>query len=237
MSSRALRGAAIVLLGFSAVFAILSGVGTSCVAWGATNYQPFASLAPYGWLFQLLVFVNVAAGGAGLFVTFSLMRRKSSSYVGSLLMLLIFVSTAVVQMYYSSSLRGVSFFATPPTSIRFYLTSVVLLYFLALKVRPLWIAAGMAPGLGETSIPKGVSAAFLLVAGLTVLTTPVWAGASHVIDGYNFVNVLLLPISISGGSLVLGGVFLLVPPPWRYVGLLLYFKRRGAAIARRMRLG
>ncbi len=221
-----LRNAAIVLFGFVAVFAILSGIGTSCVAWGAANYQPFASLAPYGWLFQLLVFVNILVGGVGVVATFALIRRKKSSYVTSLGLLVVFIVTAVIQMYYSSSLRGVSFFATPPTSIRLYITGAVLIYFLALRATPLWNAVGMTSTQGMAPSQRGVLGMFLLAAGITVVTSPIWAGPSHTIGGYNFAASFLLPFALSGGLLILGGVGVLVHPAFAFLGRPLHLRRK-----------
>ena len=206
-----------VILGLTAVFAILSGIGTSCVAWGAVNYEPFASLAPYGWLFQALVFVNVIVGGAGVLEVLLLMRRRSTSYTGSLALLMVLLATAVVQMYYSSSLREVSFFATPPTNIRFFVTSAAMVYFLVLGVAPRRAPAmASAPGAGASQ--KMAFGTFLLAAGTLIATIPIWAGAGHIIDGYNFTEVLLLPLSLIGGLLLVGGAGVLSRSAFTRVG-------------------
>ena len=210
-------GTATVLLGLTAVFAILSGIGTSCVAWGAANYEPFASLAPYGWLFQSLVFVNVLVGGAGVAEALLLVRRRRTPHTRSLALLMIFLATAVVQMYYSSSLREVSFFATPPTNIRFIFTSAVMVYFLVLRAAYRQASAVVpVPGFGASQ--RGAFGAFLLTAGTAIVTTPVWAGAGHMIDGYNFTDILLLPLSLTGGILIVGGVGMLARGAFVYAG-------------------
>ncbi len=232
---RTLKGGAVVLLGLAAVFAVLSGIGTSCVAWSAASYAPFASLAPYGWLFQLLVYANLAAGVVGVAIAFALMRQKRGSYAGSVAVLIVLIVTAVVQMYYSSSLRGVSFFATPPTSIRLYVTGAVLLYFLVLRAPFLTKATGMTPSPTAPS-QKGVAGAFLVAAGVAVVTAPVWASPGHIVGGYNYVNDLLLPLAISGGFIILGGIGMLTRQTPAHAGHLPRFWRKGWILIRFSRL-
>ncbi len=224
-----------VLLGLAAVFAVLSGIGTSCVAWGAANYEPFAPLAPYGWLFQLLVYANLIAGVAGVGIAFALMRQKRASYAGSLVALVVFLATAVVQMYYSSSLRGVSFFATPPTSIRFYVTSAVLLYFLLIRAPFLRKSAEIAPPLAAPS-QKGIAGAFLVVAGATVVTAPIWAGPGHIFGGYNYVDDLLFPLAVSGGLIILGGIGLITRKAPMYAEPPSRSRRRGWILTKSSRV-
>ena len=48
--------------------------------------------------------------------------------------------------------------------------------------------------------------AALIVAGLLMLTTPWWVGESHMLDGFNLVDTLQVPLLIDGTLLVLGGL-------------------------------
>ena len=53
-----------------------------------------------------------------------------------------------------------------------------------------------------------------MVAGAVILSTPMWVGASHIYMGSNWVDVLALPIYISGTILTLGGLALLARGAW-----------------------
>ena len=199
----------VALLGFTVAFTALGAVGTTCVAWSAEKWGPFAVLVPFKWLYQILVYFNFAAAVGGIFVTYAVLKGKTWSYVGSIVTLLIFMATAVVQMHYTSMLRNVPFFSTPPTSIRFYITVIVFAFFLVLKVPRIWGEVGFihpASGTGSFKSPAGLS---LIVAGVTALTTFFWAGASHTVEGYNLVRVLEIPVMLGGGTILLTGVGLL----------------------------
>ena len=60
--------------------------------------------------------------------------------------------------------------------MRFYLTTLVLVVFLLLRLPPVWrlINGFMGGGKGDWQTPTGLAA---FVGGMVVLTTPLWAGA------------------------------------------------------------
>ena len=45
--SKILRGIAVTLMGIAVAITLLAGVGTTCVAIGAENYESMAALVPY----------------------------------------------------------------------------------------------------------------------------------------------------------------------------------------------
>lgn len=57
----------------------------------------------------------------------------------------------------------------------------------------------------------------MMVAGLVTITTRFWAGPTHMVNGYNLVDVLAIPLAVVGALLILGGAWLLfgrgVPAP------------------------
>jgi len=206
-----LRGIAIALLGLAVVMTLLGGVGTTCVAWNADKYgKPFAMFVPYKPVYQNLVYLSVAVAMVGGIVTYALLRREKWAYVGALITLVACLGAAGIQMYYTSTLKQVSFFRTPPTNMRFYIAILALLLFLLLKLPGIWNYADFTRpwrGPGSWTAPTGLS---MLVAGMATLTTPIWAGPSHMLDGYNLVYVLDAPLLIGGWAMILIGTGLLL---------------------------
>ncbi len=206
-----LRGVLVVLMGLTMVMTLLGAVGTSCVAWNADKYgKAFALFVPYMPTYQVLVYVSLVAAVAMTLVTYAIVRGDRWFYIGALLALLVGGGAAATQMYYTSSLKQVSFFATPPTNIRFYLTALTLILFLLVRIPGVWNKAGLgrpATGTGSYTAPTGLA---LFLAGVLILTTPVWAGPSHMLDGYNLVYTLEVPLLIDGIAMTMGGLILLV---------------------------
>jgi hypothetical protein len=210
--TKAIRSLAIALLGFTVAFAILAAVGTACVAWSAEKWGAFAVLAPFKWLYQILVYLNFGAGLGGIAVAYALLRGKRWSYMGAMVTLVIFLATAVVQMHYSSMLRGVPFFSTPPTSIRFDATLIVFTFFFLLRMTKIREKTGfLHPAVGNSS-SKGSAGLSLVMAGVTTLATLFLAGSSHTVNGYNLARILEFPLIFAGTAMLLTGVGLLALP-------------------------
>lgn len=208
-----LRIIAIILVGLTAAFTLLGGIGTTCVAFNAEKYgRAFAMFVSYKPTYQLFVYVSLAAGIAGLVAAFAMVRGYKWAYWGALIIVLVSLVVAAVHMYYSSTLKGVSFFATPPENMRFYAAVITLLFLLLLRLPGIWQWANFTlpwRGRGASSAAGGLAA---FVAGVITITTPLWAGPSHMLDGYNLVNVLQVPLTLGGWGLVLAGLGLLVLP-------------------------
>jgi len=68
--TKLLRFLAVILMGLTAAFTVLSGAGTSCVALVAEKYgSKMASIVPYKWLYLIFVLVTIAIGILGLRTT------------------------------------------------------------------------------------------------------------------------------------------------------------------------
>jgi hypothetical protein len=203
---KVLRTAGIVLFAIAAAVNLLGGIGTSCVALNPTGWSPsMAKLAPFQWLYILLMVGATAAAVWGIVVTVGLARGRRASYRNALLVLLLSAIFAGVQTYASIALRGKG----APQNMRFYLTMLVLLIFLLLRLPPVWrlIDGFTGGGQGNWRTPTGLAA---FAGGLIVLTTPLWATPTHIgPDGANWVNVLRTPLLAGGALLTLAGAALL----------------------------
>mgnify|MGYP001817369720 CR=1 FL=1 len=204
---RVLRGIAVALMGLVVVFTLLGGIGTTCVAFGAENYDSMASLVPYKPLYQALVVISVAIGIWGIPVTVSLVRGSRVAYRNTLLNLVAGALSAGVQMVVSQTVRG----SSAPVNMRFYVTAFTLGFFLLLRLPGVRERVDFTQAAkGKTSGPASVGAAFV-VCGLVTLTAPVWAGFSHMSSAReNWVEVLGAPLRAGGWAMVgVGMVWLL----------------------------
>lgn len=203
-TAKALRITAIVLMGLTAVFTMLAGVGTACVAWNADKYgKLYAGFVPYMPVFQGLVFVTVFAAMVGIVAAYALARGDRWSLRVSIIMLVVSLIASAVQMYYSSSIRAVSFFATPPTNVRFYITLVTLIVLAVLGLPAMRDKVRLGqPGQGSNA--AGGLTAFM--GGILFMSTPMWAGPSHMLDGNNLVLLVQGPLMLGGAAMSVAGL-------------------------------
>lgn len=207
-TSRWLRVLGLVLLGLTVALTLLGGIGTSCVAFAAENFGPrMAALIPVKPIFQMLVVLSVGTGLFGLVATVRLGRGWRGAYRLTLIFLLAGLLTSGIQMYFSATLRG----STAPNNFRVYLTALTLVFMLALRLPGLWERTGFG-GSGVSGAPGAGAGIALAITGLVTLTTPLWAGPSHMIDGANTVDVLLWPLILIGAGLLTAGVYALARP-------------------------
>ena len=199
-----LRAAAIILFALAAFFNLMGGIGTACVALNPTRWSPaMAKLAPYQWLYILLMIGAIVVSVWGIVVTIGLARGKRHAYRDALIVLALSVLLAGVQTFVSIALRGKG----APQNMRFYITTFTLVAFLILRLPPIWkLIGGFRARRDDAATTVGLAA---FVGGLVMLTTLVWATPTHIgPDGANWVNVLRLPLLIGGSLLAFGGAML-----------------------------
>ncbi|HOG48806.1 MAG TPA: molybdopterin-dependent oxidoreductase, partial [Anaerolineae bacterium] len=108
------------------------------------------------------------------------------------------------------TLKGKPFLADAPTNVRFFITLITLIVFLLLKLPGIWSKVGLdrsGYGGGGKVSAGGLT---LFVGGLVSLSTPLWAGPTHMYEGYNLVYVVSVPLFIGGALMVVTGLGLLV---------------------------
>ncbi len=161
------------------------------------------ALIPYQWLYQILVVTTLAASLVGFWATYALLRGRPKAFGGALAFLAAGLVLGGIQMVASYNLRG----KTAPTNVRVYLTAFTLLVMLLMRlpsIRDKVYLPGSGPG--TTASAAGLT---LFLAGLLTLSTPMWAGPSHMEGGFNLVTVLNLPLMLGGGAMTLIGCVLL----------------------------
>lgn len=190
----------------STVMTLLGAVGTACLAWNGQFYgPPFKWIVPAMPLYQVMVYVSLAAGVGLAIVTYAFLRGDKWFYLGAMIFLVVGGGMAAYQMYMTSSLKGVSFFQTAPTNVRFYITVATLIAFLIVRWPGIWNKSGLGrggSGGGNFTAPTGMA---LMLIGVMLMTAPMWASPEHVIDGFNYVTTLQLPLFVDGLMLTLAG--------------------------------
>jgi hypothetical protein len=203
-AGKIIRILGIILFAITAFFNLMGGVGTSCVALNPTRWSPaMAKLAPYQWLYILLMIGATAVAIWGIVVMIGLAQGKRHAYRDALIVLALSALFAGVQTFVSIALRGKG----APQNMRFYITTFTLVAFLLLRLPPIWkLIGGFERGGGDASTTGGLAA---FAGGLVVLTTLLWATPTHIgPDGANWVNVLRLPLLAGGSLLAFGGAVL-----------------------------
>ncbi len=201
---RFLQTVGIVLLSLTILMTLMGGIGTTCVALNAENHDSMAALTPVKPVLQVLVIVSILAGIAGIVSTVRLAKSRRQAYAQVLLFLLIAGAASAVQFYFSATLRG----KTAPNNMRLYITIFTLVYMLLLRIPGIWEKLPFNNPRHANSKVEGGGVA-LCLSGIVTLTTPLWAAPTHIMDGYNTANDLLVPLMIGGGLMLMAGISLL----------------------------
>lgn len=205
-----LRLVLVILMGATTAMTLLGAVGTTCLAFNGDKYGPaFKWIVPYMPTYQTFVYVSLVAGIAATLVCYAIVRGDRWFYLGALITLFLAGGAAAVQMYYTSSLRHIPFFAAAPTNIRFIITLVTLIAFAIVRLPGLWNRSGLGNPTRKPGSPTTAGGAALIIVGLLFLSAPFWAGPSHTVDGYNLVNTLEVPLLVDGVALVAAGIGLI----------------------------
>lgn len=108
MFGKILRIIGIILLGVTAVITLLGGIGTTCVALNAANYEGMEAIAQYQWLYIFYVLSGIVIGALGIWVAVSLVRGKANAYRNTLIVLVAGLLIGGLHMTTSRALRGSS---------------------------------------------------------------------------------------------------------------------------------
>lgn len=218
-----LRGMLLVLMAATTAMTLLGAVGTACLAFNGNLYGPaFKWIVPYMPTYQNFVYISLAAGVAATLVCYAIARGDRWFYLGGLITLLVAGGAVAVQMYYTSYLRDIPFMSAAPANVRFIITVITLIAFVLVRIPPVWNKSGLGRPSNKPGSPAAAGGAALMVAGLLVVSAPLWAAPYHVVDGFNLVETLGVPLLIDGTGLVVAGA-----------SMLLFRKRLNALLPRR----
>jgi hypothetical protein len=204
MLGKIIRIAAIILLGLTAVFSLLGGIGSTCVAFAAENWESMAAIVPFKWLYMIYVVLTIAASLYAVRATVNLVRNRPGAYREAILAILACLLLATAQVISSRLLRGKSM----PNDIRVYVSFLALVVFLLLRIPRIWQQSGLdRPNTGGgTGLAAGPA---LFLSGVTVLTVHLWAGPTHSFGRVNFADVWHIQLTALGWALIAAGLLAL----------------------------
>lgn len=201
---KVLRFIGIVLMGLTAVFTILGGVGTTCVALAAEKYDSMVAIVPYKWLYVIFVIATVAIGVMMARAVVLLIKGRSNAYRYSLISLVLGIVVGGIHMAVSRSLRGSSM----PVDAVVYTAVLTLIVFLIFRIPSIWEKVDFTRARQDDSEKAGGAAA--IVSGALVLTIQFWMAPSHTMNGgINYGDAYHAIMAVSGFALVLLGISLL----------------------------
>jgi hypothetical protein len=181
--ARFLRFIGIVLMGLTAGFTLLGGVGTTCVALNPTGFsESMTKLAPFQWLYILFVLAGIGLGALGIRATILLVKGAGTSYREALCVLIGGIVVGAIHIIVSRSLRGSSM----PVDAVVYTTLLTLIIFLLFRIPSIWQGVNFTRGNAQSNRPAGGAAAILI--GALMLLTPSLVGATHTWNGVNYAD-------------------------------------------------
>lgn len=191
----------------AAVFSIISGIGTVCLAFRFENYPMFPGLAPYVGGLQLITIVTLSVGFLLAILAYAFIRGEKWAYYGSLIVLLIGFGFGLWHMYISSTGRG----GVAPGNLRVIIDGFVIALLLVVRLPFIWNKLDLTNPLGykKGSYNNPVGMAFGLT-GLGLLSTPLYAGAAHTFGEINLMAVVETELTIIGVALLAVGIGLMV---------------------------
>jgi len=202
--AKLLRIIGIVFMSLTALFTLLGGVGTSCVALNPTGFgDTFAPIAKFQWLYIMFVLVTIAIGVMGIRAVVLLVKGRKNAYRYSLIALLAGIVVGAIHMAFSRALRGGS---SMPVDMVVYTSLLTLIIFLLFRIPGVWQGVDFEKPAGEKNTGKQAAAIALAATGLLSLTIQFLMAPTHTISGINFADVWHTALTLIGLALILGGV-------------------------------
>lgn len=201
-----LRTVGIVLMCLTAVFTIMGGVGTTCVAFNPSGFGgKFSNIAPFQWLYILFVIITLAFGVMGARAVILLTRFRSNAYRNAIIALTGGSIIGLIHMFVSRELRGSSMPVDMVTGINL----ITLVIFLIFRSTGLWKYIGDAKSNQTISTLTGGGLA-AISSGALFLTIQFWMGPTHTIGGINYADVWHVLLQFVGWALLISGVFAII---------------------------
>ncbi len=199
-----LRFIGIVLMGLTAAFTIMGGVGTTCVALAAEKYPSMAAITPYKGLYGIFVVVTVAIGVMMARATMMLVKRKPDAYRNTIISLITGTIIGVIHMIVSRSLRGSSM----PVDAVTYSAVLTLIVFLLFRIPGVWEKVDFSKADPRENHQAGGAA--VIASGLLAFSIQYLMASTHTFAGVNYGDAFHLLMAVAGWGLVGWGILLLV---------------------------
>ncbi len=197
----------LIIFALAVLMNIFGGIGTSCVAFNLEAYPDYSMIADYQWLWQSFVIVTTLIGFVGLIALIQLFKGRKGAFTATLIILVLGALVGGLHMGASDAIIG----KAAPANVKFYINIIALIYFIVLALPSMKRHRDNFEQSSKTNKRKAAGITSI-IAGIVLITMPLWAGSSHMIGGVNLINVLSTEIVIiSSVLLVLGTAFLASP--------------------------
>jgi len=201
--AKLLRIVGIVLMSLTALFTLMGGAGTSCVALNPAGFGgKFAGIAPYQWLWILFVLIGLAAGIMGTRAVVLLIKGRKNAYRYALIALIIGTAINLIHLFASRALRNGS---SMPVDMVLYTNVLTLIIFLIFRIPAIWQGVNYEKPASEKKTGGQAAAIALGACGLLALTIQFLMGPTHTINGVNYADVWHIALSLIGSVLILAG--------------------------------
>ncbi|MBT3321106.1 MAG: hypothetical protein HN392_02360 [Anaerolineae bacterium] len=197
-----LRFIGILFMGLTSALIFLSGVGTTCVALDAMQYEGMEAIAQYQWLYILYVLAFVAFGIMGIRATIALVRGKENAYRDSVIILVLSLIVGAIHMATSRALREGG--SSMPLDFIVYAVVFTLILFLLFGIPAIKVKVDFERGDDNGKTAAGGMTA--IVMGMLVSSVQMWAGPTHIFDGVNLADAFHAQMMIGGGILFIIGL-------------------------------
>jgi uncharacterized membrane protein len=202
-----LRTLGVVFMSLTALFTLMGGAGTSCVALNPTGFgDSFAGIAPYQLLWIIFVLVGIAAGIMGVRAVVLLIKGAKNAYRYALIALLIGTVINAIHMFASRALRGSSM----PVDGVLYMNVLTLIIFLIFRIPSIWKRVDLNNPPKGSKTGKQAAAIALGACGFLSLIIQFLMAPTHTIGGVNYADVWHTVLTGIGLVLILAGAALAV---------------------------
>jgi hypothetical protein len=202
--AKLLRIVGISFMSLTALFTLLGGAGTTCVALNPTGFgDTFAPIAKFQWLYILFVLVTIAIGVMGVRAVVLLVKGRKNAFRYSMIALLMGIVVGAIHMAFSRNLRGGS---SMPVDMVVYTTVLTLILFLLFRIPVVWQGVEFEKHGDEKKTGKQAAAIALGACGLLSLTIQFLMAPTHTINGINYSDMWHTTLTLLGMVLILGGV-------------------------------
>lgn len=204
-STRIIRYIGIILMSLTAVFTLMGGVGTTCVALNPTGYSgKFAGIVPFQWLYILFVLVTVAIGVLGVRAVVLLVTGSEKAYRSTLTTLSAGTFVGIFHLIASRMLRGGSM----PVDMVVCITVLTLIFFLLFKSQMHLQRSDEEVSSQENGLNQNVLAIMLTSTAILTLTIQFLMAPTHTINAINYADVWHLTLSLLGIGQLLTAILL-----------------------------
>lgn len=193
----------VIMMALVAVFNLTSGIGTACIAWGAENWKPFASLAAYASSYQAIVIGTLIVGFIASIIAYAFVRGEKWAYLAALITVLVGLAIGIWHINLSLTARG----SATPGNLKVYVDVIALIVLLIIRIPTIWNKIDISKPIGDNkgSFNDPIGMAFTFV-GIGLITTPLYSNNSHTFGSVNYVEFLLPELYIFGGIFIFVGI-------------------------------